>query len=139
MASAAALCLGVGSALAGPSHHHKGSTCKYTLTLSVSTASGPVSCSKPAGKGTATVSYSETPNLPDVTITGTYKDKFKKGTLTGSFKVTGSLLPPGPYSGTFKIKKGTKKPKKAHGSGTMKCTQSVLTLTCTAKQTKGSF
>ncbi len=90
--------------------------------LSVSTMSGTAKCGKPAGSGSATGTYTETPKIPNVKIAG-----------------SGSLLPPGPFSGKFKITKATGKLKKAHGSGTINCTQSVLTLTCKQKLTKGSL
>jgi hypothetical protein len=135
------LTVGVGSALAVPSSHHKkDGSCKYpSLMLGLGTMSGSVKCGKPAGKGSASFSFTPSLSPPDVKYSGTFSDKFKQGTISGSFSITGALLPPGPFSGTFKITKGTGKLSKAHGSGKMKCTQTLLTMTCTQKLSKGKL
>jgi hypothetical protein len=131
----------VGSALAVPARHHKkGGSCKYpSLMLGLGTMSGSVKCGKPAGKGKASFSFTPALSLPNITYSGTFQDKFKQGTLSGKFSMTGAFLPPGPFNGTFKITKGTGKLAKAHGSGTMKCTQTLLTLSCTQKLNKGKL
>lgn len=124
----------------GSLQQHSRGKCKSTFKLSKkgNTAHGKVKCST-GGKGTGTATFVPQfvpPN--DLKFTGTYKYTFKKGTtLKGTFKLTGSAAPLGPFHGTFKIKKGTGKLKKAHGSGKMNCTQSNIILHCTQTVTKG--
>jgi len=143
LASAAALSLGVGSALAVGSHQqHSHGKCKSTFKLSKkgTSAHGKVKCST-GGKGTGTGSFVANVVPPnDLKFTGTYSYEFGKGTtLKGTFALTGPAAPPGPFHGTFKIKKGTGKLKKAHGSGKMNCTQANLILHCTQIVTKGKL
>ncbi len=149
-AGAAALAIGVGGALAAgtPHHHHhhhhkKGGSCKYpSLSPGLGSVTGNVTCSKPAGKGTATITFSPSPSPPNVTNTGTFSDKFKKGTISGTYKITGALIPPGPETGKFKITKGTGSLKSAHGSGKMTCQITLILpvpMSCTQKLTRGGL
>jgi hypothetical protein len=111
------------------------------MKLGLAKASGTVNCTRPGGKGTAKSTFTANTVPPnDLNFVGTFKYDFgKRGTLKGSFNITGSANPasPGPFTGTFKVKKGTGKLKKAHGSGKMNCTQSGITLKCTQRWTKG--
>lgn len=153
VASATALTIGVGTAMASGGAA-AGGTCTYKLTNGPpgpsSTMSGHVKCSRPAGKGKAKFTYSSTLAHKGMSLnlvySGKFKDKFKHGTIKGTFKTSGTVLPP-PTSptftmtGRFKITGGTKKLRKAHGKGTMTCTSTDATahFTCTQVLTKGKL
>jgi hypothetical protein len=146
-AGAAVLAISAGTALAAGG----GGTCAYKLTNGTpgpsSTMSGSVKCSRPAGKGKAKFSYSSTLAPKGMSLqliySGKFNDKFKHGSVKGTFKTKGTLVPPsGPtitMTGKFKITGGTHKLRKAHGKGTMTCTSSDFTahFTCTQVLTKG--
>lgn len=150
VAGATALAIGTGTAVAAAG----GGTCKYKLTNGTpgpsSTMSGPVKCSRPAGKGKSHFSYSQTVAPKGMSLqliySGKFKNKFKHGTIKGTFKMSGTLIPP-PMSttftmtGKFKITGGTRKLRNAHGKGTMTCTSTDLTqhFTCTQVLTRGKF
>ncbi len=139
-ASAAALAVGVGSALAQTARHQKpGGTCHYTFAQSGRRSlSGTVSCSRPAGKGTAKSKYTTLSGPHKLHVAGTFTDKFKQGTISGSYKLTGPESGPN-FHGTFKITNASGKLKPAHGSGTMDCTEGMNALRCTQTLTKGSL
>jgi hypothetical protein len=149
LAGAAALSVGASSAVAAG-----GATCKYksltnSTTVTSGTLTGPVKCSKPAGKGKATFKYSAAivPGKMSLKLvySGSFNDKFKKGSFGGSFKMRGVLIPPSSpsvtLSGKFKIKHGKGKLRKAHGGGTITCTSSDFTrhFSCTMLLTKGKL
>ena len=154
VASAAALTIGVGTAMASGGAA-AGGTCTYKLTNGTpgpsSTMSGHVKCSRPAGKGKSHFSYSQTvapkgTSSLQLIYSGKFKNKFKHGSIRGTFKTSGTLIPP-PTSttftmtGKFKVTGGTGKLRKAHGKGTMTCTSTDLTqhFTCTQVLTKGKL
>jgi hypothetical protein len=152
VAGATALAIGAGTAVAAGG----GKTCKYKLTNGTpgptSTMSGSVKCGRPTGKGKSNFSYSSTvaPGKGGMSLNlvynGKFKNKFKHGNVKGTFKMSGTLIPP-PMSSTFtmtgkfKITGGTGKLRKAHGKGTMTCTSTDLTqhFTCTQVLTKGKL
>src|SRR5207237_2151181 len=100
LAGAAALTVGVGGALASGG----GGTCTSKLTNSncgpSGTMSGRIHCSKPAGRGKSHWTYSSTlaPGKGGMSLNlvykGKFKDKFGKGTIHGSFNMSGAVLPP---------------------------------------------
>jgi hypothetical protein len=79
----------------------------------------------------------------DLVYSRKFTDKFKRGTISGKFSVSGVLLPPPPgtMTGKFKITGGTGKLSKAHGSGTMTCSAPSITpgVTCSQVLTKGKL
>jgi hypothetical protein len=145
LSSVAALSMGASNALAGTTQQSKsGGTCKFGISLGSSSYSysGPVKCSKPAGKGTTTGQLGFSPTSGTFYLFGTFHHKFKTGTISGIFEVSGTA-PPSPGSslkGQFAVTKATGKLKSAAGSGKMTCTLSSTspTINCTQSWTRGS-
>ena len=146
LAAGTALLIAGGNAVALAGNASAKPKCSYALlnmpgSGAKGTESGTVTCPAPAGKGMATTSYTQTPH-DDVTFRekGTFKDKFKHGTISGSYKIK-STDNGTHYSGHFQITGATGMLSGAHGSGTQKCStpDAGVHYDCTTVLTRGQL
>jgi hypothetical protein len=129
---------GAGSAKATKSKHV---TCSVKLYNTApkdpsGNAFGVANCPRPLGNGVQYQIYKQSVVPPGVvTSSGKIKDFFDRGTIHGTFSITGHFTGAGvaTFSGPAKIVGGTDAYKKVKGSGTLSCSTSDggTTSTCT--------